>query len=239
MANAVAKQGEFAYDAPTAPTSRTEVLARYRHLREISVQHNDDVLKLLSRDAVLQHARRLGLAFNRTIVLDNMDDLHFAFDLAIYTAPPGRTRAIERYARAARFSPESDEALMIRAMCNARFALIHVERRHELAGLVVTDLFRCKELWLVDEGMEISFPDGGLVATRLYTPESFSMSAGVLVPLDTDLLEVVLDEVPQLGRKRVEDAVDDRRFAEAVYRIAIESGVTENVEYRDLVSDAG
>jgi hypothetical protein len=233
MPSAVARLQENILKAPPPASSRADVLTRYRHLREVSKRHNDKILKLLSGDAVLRHARRLGLAFGREIVLDSPDELNYAFDLAIHTAPPGRSRAIDRYARTAEFPRGSDEGLVLGAMRNARFALIHIERRHEVAGLVVTDLLRRKELWLVDEGMERSFSNLELVATRLYTPESFAMTAGVLVPFDMEFLEDVFCEVPQLGGKRLEEAADDRRLAEAIYRIAIESGVTEIVRYQD------
>jgi hypothetical protein len=124
-------------------------------------------------------------------------------------------------------------------MRNARFAAIRVLRRHETAGLIVADLFRRNEVWLVDEGMERSFSEGRLMATRLYTPDSFSMTAGVGVLFDVELLEDLICEVPQLTRKRPEAAVDDRRFAEAVYRLALERGLTEQLVYADPVAEAG
>ena len=49
----------FANDNP--PPARNAVLARYRQLREISKRHHHDILKLISGDAMLQQARRLGL----------------------------------------------------------------------------------------------------------------------------------------------------------------------------------
>ena len=52
-------------------------------------------------------------------------------------------------------------------------AIVQVERRHEAAGLIVTDLLRNIELWLVDEGLETSLPDGTMFATRYYTPTAF------------------------------------------------------------------
>jgi hypothetical protein len=111
--NAVAK--------PATVLGRAEVLTRYRHLREISKQHHSTALDFLSKDAVISQARRLGLAQGKTLILDSMDDLNLAFDLAIHTAPKDRSRAIDRYARAARLAPESDEALVLEAMRRARF----------------------------------------------------------------------------------------------------------------------
>ena len=73
--------------------------------------------------------------------------------------------------------------------------------RHPVAGLIVKDLFRGVEVWLVDEGLESSLPDGAALATRLYTPERFAMTAGVLVPLDLELIEDAIAGMPQLLRK--------------------------------------
>jgi hypothetical protein len=155
MAAAVALRNEspLAHEAP-AP-SRDEVLARYRRLREVSKQHHSKAMDFLSGDAVLSHARRLGLAHGRDLILESMDVLTLAFDLAIHTAPEGRSRAIDRYARSTRYAAGSDEALALEALRNARFAIILVKGRHQAAGLIATDVFRQNELWLVDEGLEI------------------------------------------------------------------------------------
>ena len=224
---------------PEALLSRAEVLTRYRHLREISKQHHSTALDFLSKDTILSQARRLGLAQGKTLVLDSMDDLNLAFDLAIYTAPQERSRAIERYARAARLAPEFDESLVLEAMRRARFSIIMIVRRHPVAGLIVKDLFRGVEVWLVDEGLESSLPDEAVLATRLYTPERFAMTAGVLVPLDLELMEDAIADTPQLLRKGYEEAIDDRRFAEAIYRVALASGFMQLVGYRDTIAKFG
>jgi hypothetical protein len=44
-------------------------------------------------------------------------------------------------------------------MRRARFSIISSVRRHTVAGLIVKDLFRGFEFWLVDEGLESSLPD--------------------------------------------------------------------------------
>jgi hypothetical protein len=228
-------QSGLEHPAPTA--SRVEVLTRYRHLREIGKQHNSHVMGFLSGDAVLQQARRLGLANGRTILLDTMDELTLAFDLAIHTAPAGRSRAIDRYARSARFPQGSDEALVLAAMRSARFAIVVVQRQHPVAGLLVTDIFREIDLWLLDEGLEMSLAEGEMYATRYYQPADFAMTAGVGMPVDLALLEMAAATVPQLGRMSLVEALDDRRFAEAVYRTAIAEGVMEEVIYQDPGDD--
>ena len=105
--------------------------------------------------------------------------------------------------------------------------------------MIVEDLFRGGEVWLVDEGLESSLPDGAALATRLCTPEGFAMTAGVLVPLDIELIEDAIADTPQLLRNRREELIDDRRFAEAIYRVALASGLMEQVAYQDTISEAG
>src|ERR1019366_2744522 len=136
MNAAVALRKETVFDHQAPSLSRDEVLARYRRLREIATRHHANVLGFLSKDAILQHARRLGLAEGKTLVLDSMDELTLAFDLAIYTAPVGRSRAIDRYANSARLARGSEEAFMLEAMRNARFAVLLVQSRHPSAGLM-------------------------------------------------------------------------------------------------------
>jgi hypothetical protein len=187
----------------------------------------------VAKDAVLDHARRLGLARGKTLVLDSMDELTLAFDLAIYTAPAGRSRAIDRYANSAHLPPGCEEAVTLEAMRDARFAVLVAQRRRPSAGLIVTDLFREIDLWLVDEGLEASLPDGAAFATRYYAPGPFVMTAGVVVPIDHGALMRAIASAPHLMRKSPADVVQDRRFAEVVYRTAIEDGTMETVSYRD------
>jgi hypothetical protein len=231
--SAVALQ-KVAVPATSAEPSREEVLARYRHLRKISKQHHSELVKnYLSYDAILRNARRIGLAIGRTLVLEDMDEINLALDLAIHTASLGRSRAIDRYAGLAGFEPQSDEARVLEAMRHAHFSILGIKRRHETAGLVVKDLLHGPELWLVDEGLESSVPDGTLIATRFFTVDGFSMTAGVLVPLGHEMLGDLLVEFEPLRRKPPRQGSDDRRFVEGIYRIAVEHRVTERIVYRD------
>lgn len=229
VAVALRKQSTFEHPAQ----NREAVLARYHRLREISRMHHTKALDFLSKDAILHQARRLGLAVGRTLCCDNMEELTLAFDLAIHTAPVGRSRAIDRYAGSVQFAAGADEAIVLEAMRHARFAVVAVERRHPSVGLVVTELFREAKHWLVDEGLEASAEQGTLFATRYFAPDHFVMTAGVIVPVDTLLLTEAFASVPPLLRKSPMEAIDDRRSAEAIYRTAIADGIMDGVVYQD------
>src|SRR5260221_12552428 len=135
------------------PSTRDDILAGYLHLREISKRLHGEVLKSISGDTLLKHARRLGLAQGKTLILDDMDEMYYVYDLAIYTAPADRSRAIDRYAKSAKFEPQSDEGLMLEAMRASHFAILLIEQRHDVAVRIATDLHRNSSACQVDGGL--------------------------------------------------------------------------------------
>ena len=230
---AAVRQPDDAAIRGSASLTRAELLVRYRRLREIGKQHHSSLLKFIAKNAVLSQARRLCLAKGKTLLLNSWEDINLVFDLLIYTAPQHRTRGIDRYARATKFALKSNEGLVVQAMQNARFSIITFTRRHPIAGLIVKDLYRGIECWLVDEGLEGSLPIGAVLATRLYSVDDFAMTTGISVPLDGELIMHVIADTPQLHRKKPEYVIDDFRFAEAIYRAAVVSGSVAQIVYQD------
>jgi len=228
---------ETAFDLNESSQSRSEVLARYHRLRQIGKHHHTEVLEFLPRDAIFQHARHLGLTRGKTVVLDSPEQLNFAADLAIYTAPVDRSRAIDRYANAARSPRGSEEARMLEVMRKARFAILQAQRRHPIVGLIVRELTGQTDLWLVDEGLEQTLPSGASFATRIFSPRPFVMTAGVGVPLSRKTLRRVIESKPALLRKAPSDVYQDRRFAEAVWRCAIDDDTTGRVIFREPIAE--
>jgi len=230
----VQQQPIFAWGGD-APSTREDTLGRYLHLREISKTIHEEVLKCVSADALLNQARRLGLTEGKTLLLDDMDEMYFVYDLAIYTAPADRSRAVDRFAKSARFEAQSDEGLMLDAMCRSQFAILLLEQRHDTLGLIATDILRNTKVWLLDVGIESSMDDGELIATRLLTPGPFSMTAGVMVPFEIEMLEPICLLLPQrIGNSKLSRIADHRRFAEAVYKVALADSVMDRMAYLDL-----
>lgn len=216
-----------------AGVSREEILTRYRHLRGLATRHHTEALKFLSRSAILEQARHLGLTMGKTLVAESIDEMTLAFDLALHTARPGHSRAIDRYARAAQLQPGSDEFVVLEAMRQARFAVWRVERRHDVAGLIVRDLLRQDEAWLVDEALERSAPEGMALAMRLCTPDAFGITSGIIVPVDREGMEEGLDEVLLRVRGEPDHVANDRRFATALYRMAVANGLMERISFEE------
>ena len=102
---------------------------------------------------------------------------------------------------------------MLEAMRRARFSVWRVERRHETADLILRDLLRGEETWLVDETMENNPPLGVEIAGRLMRPEGFAMTARIVVPVNLDLLKEVFDRTPAVRRADRDLLAEDPRFA--------------------------
>ena len=206
---------------------RSEILARYRRLRQISKEQHEAVLDIIAPDVLLDWARRLDLTEGKAVVLENDNEMTLPEDLAIYLPRLGRSHPLDRYVRAARFAPGSDEAIVLAAMRRARFSLWRIERRHPTTGLILRDLLRGEEAWLVDEAMETNAPPRLEMAARLLQPESFAMTARIIVPILPDLMtlpepmEEVFTRTPALRRLQGNTLAGDPRFAVGIYRAAV------------------
>jgi hypothetical protein len=214
-----------------ATRDREEILTRYRRLREVSTRHHSKALRFVPRSTLLEQARRLGLTAGKMLVAESIDELTLAFDLCLYTAAPGRSRGIDRYARSAGAAPGSDEERMLQAMGQARFSVWQVERPHETAGLLVRDLIREENLWLMDENLERTAPRGTTLAMRVSRPEAFAITCGVIVPVDTTLIEAVFEEVLDRVHGAPDAIANDRRFATAIYRAAVMDGIMDQIGF--------
>jgi hypothetical protein len=79
--------------------TRTEILTRYRRLRQISKEHHQAVLDIIAPGVVLDWAKRLGLMQGRTVVRESEHDMTLVEDLATYLPRLGRSHPLDRYAR--------------------------------------------------------------------------------------------------------------------------------------------
>ena len=201
--------------------TRREILRRYRHLRAIVTRHHSAALKFQAPDAILEQAKHIGLAPGHTLITDNEQELTVLFDLVIYNAKQGRSRAIDRYAKTAQLSAGSDEALMLEALRRARFGLWRVERLHEITGLVIRNLLSQTEAWLVDEGLWVRLGDGSVFAARLCQPDRFSMTNGLIARVTAESCEEVINNALIRQSPEPDPVADDSRLATAVYRTAL------------------
>jgi hypothetical protein len=61
------------------------------------------------------------------------------------------------------------------------------------------------------------------------------MTAGVNVPFDLGLIEDLYAELPlRLGQLELTTLIEDRRFAETIYRVALAGRIMDRITYQEL-----
>ncbi len=212
---------------------REELRCRYRRLREINKRQQSGALAHVPRTAMLDCARRLGLAQGRTLVMDNPNEMSLIFDLVVFGSKTGRSRGIDRYAEKHRPVPGSDEELMLQAAQNAKFAMWRVQRHHEVFGIYVLDIVNNETLWLIDESLESSCPIGQVFVGRLMMIGDFAITCGVIVPIGVTVIMEAWEAMPRWSAASRAEMVQDPRFAMGMFRAALRTGTMDRVQYLD------
>lgn len=214
-------------------SARESARERYRRFRGISNRHANEALRRVPGSLILEWAKRLGLlAKQRVLLADRWEELCLLFDLAIYAKRLARTTVIEQYRNSADVPEGSEEGTVLDAMCETRLAFLSVLGPHPEAGLIVKDLAQQEELWLMDGSLEKSARQGLGIATRLFRPEDFYMTTGVLIPLEPSLVLDLIRRFPSPAEVPGLLEGKNPRLIEAMYKTAIAYGVMEHVEFR-------
>ncbi|HYZ21687.1 MAG TPA: hypothetical protein VE690_05970 [Rhodopila sp.] len=211
--------------------TREEILSRYRALREISRRHHTSALELVAADTMIEHAKRLGLAVGRTLVLDSPGHDGAGLRSRRLHRQGGPHPGAGSLRPVGSVRPGSDEALVLDAMRQSRVSIWRIDRHHDAAGLILSDMLRETEAWLMDEHLETSVPDGTMLGGRIYKPESFAMTAGAMVPVTSAVVQELAFRTHARDMEQPDKVTQDPRFAATLYRAAIESGVMDRVRY--------
>lgn len=196
-----------------------EIEALYRRCAALRRGFQEAALRSVPLPKLREEAEGLGLPVASEMAQVSEGDLAFAFDLAIYSAPPGRSRAIDRVARQRR-TAQDEAALVLDALTHAWFSVFRTLGPHPEAGLLLEDALLGGEVWVVDEALaEFSGP-GAVLAMRLGRVRGFAMICGPLVPLDEPILagfRQVLAEAPLPAAEMTAEP----RFARLIYERAL------------------
>ena len=94
-------------------------------------------------------------------------------------------------------------------------------------GLILQDLLRQEEVWLLDEGFEQTVPDGATLASRVTKPDAFHMTTGATIPISRNAMEDVAAASPSLDASFADGT--NVRFIETVYRSAVTHRLMDTV----------
>lgn len=201
--------------------SAEELLDLYRTCAVLRQRLQTQAVQGLPREQVLKAARSLNLPLDAEGAQIGEAELAFAFDLALYTAPPGRPAPMTRYA-AAQLHRQRDRMaqLVLLGLSQAWLSVFRVLGPHPEAGLILEDPLLGGEVWLLEEDLAELGDPGALVASRVARVEGFAITCGVAAPLD----EAMLDDLRAgLGRDPAlaAEALADARLARSLWQQAV------------------
>jgi hypothetical protein len=196
-----------------------EIEALYRRCAALRQGFQEAALRSVPLPKLREWAEQLGLPVTSEMAQVSEGDLAFAFDLAVYSVAPGRSRAIDRVARQRR-TAQDEAALVLDALTHSWFSLFRGLGPHPEAGLLLEDALLGGEVWVVDEALAEFGGPGTVLAMRLGRVRGFAMACGPVVPLD----ELVLAGFRQIMTGTPLQAVEmtaDPRFARLIYERAL------------------
>jgi hypothetical protein len=214
---------------------RDEAIRHYRELRKSVNQHLSGALRFVKKNAMMDAARSLGITSDHKTIASSFDEMQLACDVAVFGRKPDeRLRAIDRYSRQTTSPDGSMDAATLASLLSDQFCIIEVIEPHKVAGLVVEDINRKSEMWLMDEGFEATASPGLMLAARMIQPTTFFMTAGGAIPINQD---VVADALSRRGiwmKNSPTTTLADPRFPAALYAAAIKNKVMEKFQFKDV-----
>lgn len=173
-------------------------------------------LRAMPQAKVLEQMQRLGLNLDPEVGQASEEELGYAFDLAVYTAPAGRSRAIDRVAKQHARLP-GEGALVLNALTHAWLSIFRVLDRHPEEGLILEDALLGGEVWLVDHALSEGVPPGAVIASRIGRVWGFCITCGVAATLDEGRLAGIRGVIDR-GGVAAKDLIADPRFAQTLWR---------------------
>ena len=214
-----------------------ELRARYRRLRPQLNALQNAVLQYVPGDAILASGKALGLLHQGVLVFDSEQDAAVLADHALYADPRLRRRHLEAWLSARTRGISDEQAVVLAAMAEARYAVVTCEYTIPEAGVEAMDLLRGHSFPLMDLMLSRSAYPGALLATHLVTIDSVHLSTGALLQVvDVKTVDALKAALPS-GRKTFDEQNSDGRCTTRIIRALLGArSPVANVPLADPVS---
>jgi hypothetical protein len=216
-----------------------ELLDTYKRLRNVHKALNGQFFSKLSKNSILECARKLGLAKGKVMIFNSPDGLAVLMDYCLFNSRIGGKTVIERYAQQTPPLPESDEMQVLQAMLDSYFSVFMVERVYTGRGVLLSS-FGQEKVFLMDFGLGDTGVPGMSMAGRVLPFQDFLMSAGALLPIYEEsvnkavfpIMEKWLLHHPDMGRTKLSPGLS-ATFSAEVIRAALRAGALKSVRYQE------
>jgi hypothetical protein len=171
--------------------TRDEVLTEYRSIRAAIQRVLAQAPKVCTAADWKRAARALGFEDVGSITVGSEREIEMLGDVALFEPNQRGKRAYDSFLKTQADQLEPEDRDVAQRMSNAFFSIFEVTGRHDIAGVWLKDLLiNSAPIWLMDESMEASAPDGIMVGMRLFDAGSFYAGFGIVVPVDAELVHL-------------------------------------------------
>jgi len=195
--------------------SRLQLVSRYKETRKIICDlQNGALLNYISEKTLDVCGKKLGVLQNKTLVLNDMDQIGVIIDYCIYDYREEGLNAINRYMDDSQLDPDSEKYRVVKAMSESFYTLVQVEDVLPGVGARVNDVMGNKQFLLADLGLSKTAGKGLVVATRLLPAfEHYGTEDGEYIEVDI--------------RQRAD-------LTAAIIRICLQANVSDYIQYEDV-----
>jgi hypothetical protein len=214
------------------------IFSDYKRLRQAVPNLTSAIMKCLSRPAIMDCAKRLGLRKGKGLIFGNMQEMDVFMDYCIYSYRKRGKNAIQRYAEDFAPPEASDDVILLQAMLHSHYSIFQVRDLERGRGVTLFDLLRSENLLLLDVGLSSSAIRGMMFAGRVLPLNDYYMTSGAFIPLDREFVEkTVIPTVERFLSKIHREAesvlspADESQFSAEIIRPALRAGMLERMAY--------
>jgi hypothetical protein len=200
--------------------SAEELWEFYRRCGRLRMRFQTMAAQSLPPAKLVEHCKALGLPVDRELYQADEGELAYALDLAVYAAPPGRSRAIDRIAKQYAGREGEESALVLNALSRSWLSLFRVLGPHPEAGLLLEDLVLGGEVWVLDEALAEHAAPETVLGIRLGRVCGFAITCGVVAVLDPAMAAEVQREVGD-DRDLAEELLGNLRFVRGLWLLGL------------------
>ena len=215
--------------------TESDVLTQYDRFSKVMNHFQAVIPEWVDKGMLEAGARRLGLWHDGMLAFQAEAELTALLDYCLYNLPKEGLNLATRYMRRNPPAPGSDEEIVLKAMANARHALLRVSKAVPGVGVECRDLLRDTGLFIPNRGLSISCGKGAMLATRLLAMPDFDISTGAALPVFRETLEgierVLINLAPRLAacQNDMDDPSIASELATGIIRACLRSGSAEYI----------
>jgi hypothetical protein len=198
--------------------TRDQALTVYRPIRAGIQRILKAAVKTCSDADVKRAAKHLRVWSDGRIEVPSESAMEMVSDLALFEPNQRGKRAYDCFLRDPGQAFDTTDFALAQRMAGARFSVFRVLRRHDLAGVWVEDVINPAELiWVLDQGLEVSAPDGLEFGLRIFNAGDFHAGFGIVVPADPEITDFCAQALARGNRLPVRHSLAATLYADAIW----------------------